>query len=339
MRTRLGFKRKTKLDVGADGSHPIMANAKTSQMDEPHPDYNKEFINSMQLEEDKNLNKVSAFGNIMSSIMQKAVAHPRIAGAVAGGAVGGAAGALTSNPDHREAGMLTGMAAGAGVGALAGKKLVSGIQSFTKTPTAPISTATPKLLSQNATVSKQQMVNSAAIERGVTTRNAATHDAHLTSLRMNAKPFPNTLPDDSSFKVIKKAAGFISKAMSNQRFSGALVGGTAGSIAGGALDKDTQRGTLLGAATGATAGYFGGPKLIEKLKDSKSLVNEYAYGKNPKQLISNTRDAVGHGYDLNKFERNLSSLSSKEINKTINNIPNPNTRKAAFKIYQQHLAK
>ena len=56
----LGFKRKKKIDVGADGSHPIMANAKTSHMDEPHPDLDKEFINGISNALDGSLNKVTS---------------------------------------------------------------------------------------------------------------------------------------------------------------------------------------------------------------------------------------------------------------------------------------
>jgi hypothetical protein len=48
------------INLGADGSHPLMANAKTSQMDEPHPDYNKDFINNVMNAADGTLNKVSS---------------------------------------------------------------------------------------------------------------------------------------------------------------------------------------------------------------------------------------------------------------------------------------
>jgi hypothetical protein len=57
--TNLGFKKKKLRNLGADGSDPMMANAKTNHMDEPHPDYNEEFINAITNAADGSLNKVT----------------------------------------------------------------------------------------------------------------------------------------------------------------------------------------------------------------------------------------------------------------------------------------
>ena len=320
-------------DLGADGSHPIMANAKTSKRDEPHADLEKDFTNGIANAMDGSLNKVSAFGNVMAGIMQKAIAHPRIAGAAIGGTVGGIGGALTAGPDNRGAGMLTGAAMGAGAGALGGKAMVAGAQKLmapvaaSSTAVAPklLNPATPKLLPQNVVLGKQQMIDSAATARAVTGRNAAVNDAHLNALRMNAKPFANTLPDDSSFKIIKRG-DLRTKILTNPRTASTIIGGIGGGVIGAGTSKDKERGAIVGASAGAAAGYLGGAKIIDKVMGHK-------------QLVANTRTAVSNGFDLNKFERGLGSMASSDINKTIENIPNVDTRKAAFKIYQQHLKK
>ena len=57
--TNLGFKKKKLRNLGADGSDPMMANAKTNHMEETHPDYNEEFINAITNAADGSLNKVT----------------------------------------------------------------------------------------------------------------------------------------------------------------------------------------------------------------------------------------------------------------------------------------
>jgi hypothetical protein len=146
--------------------------------------------------------------DLLSSAMNLAAKNKRVTGAIVGGAVGAVAGG-TTNDGHRVGGALLGAAAGAGVGYVGGASLGKAkaainpkagqtvlnpeltqriINSDWTKSMQPAGAPVPKQLAQNATVSKQQMVDSAALSRSTSRRLSIQHDARLSNMQAGFRP-------------------------------------------------------------------------------------------------------------------------------------------------------